>query len=247
MAQQFFKNIILLALIAICSPIWAQDIHPNFAAIHAKSYGKWPKTISFTQKTVNYRADTVFRTQIWHEAGIFPSLFRIDLGDLKDGNAMIYRGDSTYHFRKSKIVRADIEPNILIYLLGGMFFETVDQVAQKLKKDGFDISKSFKTKWNGKDALVFGTDKDDPTKNQLWYDAKKHYLVRMIQQTERSRLECQFENHQQTGRIWHEGKVKIFANNKLVQTEEYSDFKIDVLLKAEFFEPSRFGSWHWLN
>jgi hypothetical protein len=231
----------------IASNVVAQDASPKFKAIHQQYYGKWPKTITFVQKTTMYRADTIFRSQIWYEAGIFPNFFRIDLGDPKDGNAIIYRGDSTYNFRKSKKLNPIVSPNILVYLLGGMFFETTDQVNQKLKKDGFDLSKTYKTTWKGRDVDVFGVDKADSTKSQLWYDVKNHYLVRMIEQRETSRLECHFENHQKIENIWHEGDVKIFVNNKLVQTENYNDFRINVPLNPDFFNPDKFGSWHWRN
>lgn len=242
------KHLALLAFGLLCyASISAQGLHPKLAAIHKEFYGQWPKTITFTQKTDMYRADTVFKTQTWYEAGIFPNFFRIDLGDPKEGNAMIYRGDSTYIFRKSKLLRATVDPNILVYLLGGMYFETAAQVAQHLQKEGFDLSKNYITKWNNRAVEVFGTAKPDSTKSQLWYDVKNHYLVRMIQQSEKSRLECHFENHQKVGKVWHEGNVKIFVNNKLVQTEAYSNFKINMALKSEFFDPNHFGSWHWLN
>jgi hypothetical protein len=233
-----------LFLLISCTAV-AQDADSKFKSIHQQYYGKWPKTITFVQKTVMYRFDTVFRTQTWYEAGIFPDLFRIDLGDPKDGNAIIYRGDSSYNFRKFKKLNPIVSPNILVYLLGGMFFQTTDQVNQKLKKDGFDLSKSYKTTWKGRETYVFGVDKADSTKSQLWYDVKNRYLVRMIEQKERSRMECHFENHQKIGNIWHEGEVKIFVNNKLVQTESYSDFRINVDLNPDFFNPDKFGSWHW--
>jgi len=235
-----------IILFALASSAFAQ-ITPKFKEIHHQFYGQWPKTITFNQKTGFYRADTLTRSQIWYEAGIFPNLFRIDLGDPKDGNAIIYRGDTTYNFRQSKKLKPAVNPNILVYLLGGMYFETVDQVNQKLAKDGFDLSKGFKSTWKGKEVDIIGVASADTTKSQLWYDAKNHYLVRMIQQNEKSRLECQFEDHQKIGKIWHEGNVKIFVNDKLVQTEEYHDFKINVALKPEFFDPEKFGSWHWLN
>jgi hypothetical protein len=240
-----FSFIGLFLLMALSSV--AQDVHPKFKAIHQQFYGKWPKTITFVQKTENYRADTVFRSQTWYEAGIFPNLFRIDIGDPKDGNAIIYRGDSTYNFRKSQKLKPNVNPNILVYLLGGMFFETIDQVNQKLKSASFDLSKYYKTTWKGHDVEVFGVANADSTKSQLWYDSKEHYLVRMIQQEEKSRLECQFENHQKVGNMWHEGFVKIFVGGKLVQTEAYSDFKINVTLNPDFFNPDKFGSWHWRN
>ncbi|MDQ7948481.1 MAG: hypothetical protein REI78_16095 [Pedobacter sp.] len=225
----------------------AQGVDPKFAAIHKQFYLQFPKTITFVQKTENYRADTLFRTQTWYEAGSLPNLFRIDIGDPKDGNAVIYRGDSTYNFRKGKLARATVDPNILVYLLGGMYFQTIDQVQQKMKTDGFDLSKSYHTKWNGRDVDVFGTATADSTKSQLWYDSREHYLVRMMQQTPESHLECHFSQHQKTGKVWHEGYVKILVNHKLVQTETYSDFKINVQLDPSFFEPSKFGTWHWLK
>lgn len=219
----------------------------KFKEIHQQFYGQWPKTITFVQKTAMYRADTVFRTQTWYEAGIFPNLFRIDLGDIKDGNAIIYRGDSTYNIRKFLKLKPMVDQNILVYLLGGMYFETLDQVTQKLTAQGFDVSKAHKSKWKGRDIDIIGTATADTTVSQLWYDAKNHYLVRMIQQKPKSRLECQFENHQQIGKMWHETNVKIYVQNKLVQTEEYSDFKTNVALNPDFFNPDKFGSWHWMK
>ena len=246
--RSFFKHLVIFALFLLCySSVSAQALHPKFVDIHKEFYGQWPKTITFVQKTDMYRADTVFRTQTWYEAGIFPNLFRIDFGGPKEGNAVIYRGDSTYNFRKAKMLKANVDPNILVYLLGGMYFETADQVNQKLKLEGFDLSKSYQSKWNNRDVEIFGTTQADTTKSQLWYDAKNHYLVRMIQQKEKSRLECHFKNHQKVGKIWHEDNVKIFVNNKLVQTEGYSDFKIDATLNPDFFNPAKFGSWHWLK
>ncbi len=245
--KHFRRLLATLFFTIIYLTVAAQTLHPKLEAIHKQLYGKYPKTISFIQKTEMYRADTVFRRQTWYEAGIFPSLFRIDFGEPKEGNSVIYRGDSTYNFRKSQKMKPNVSPNILVYLIGGMYFDKPDEVAQKLSKDGFDASKNYKTTWKGKPVEVFGVSAADSTKSQLWFDAKDHYMVRMIQQSEKSRLECHFENHQKTGNIWHESFVKIFSNNKLVQTEAYSNFKINVPLEADFFNPDKYGSWHWYN
>lgn len=242
------KKLVLLGGMVCCSIcVYAQQVAQDFKTMHQQYYGKWPKTITFVQKTEMYRADTVFRSQTWYEAGIFPKFFRIDLGDPKEGNAVIYRGDSTYHFRKSKLVKANVDPNILVYLLGGMFFDGIAQVNDKLKVEGFDLSQTYRSKWQGKDVVIFGTSKDDNSKSQLWYDVKTLYLVRMIQITPTGKLECHFSEHQKTGKVWHEGFVKIFVGDKLVQTETYSDFKIDVLLNPDFFDPNKFGTWHWMK
>ncbi|TKC05371.1 hypothetical protein FA048_16715 [Pedobacter polaris] len=241
------KYLAIALLLTITTPLVAQTINIKFKEIHNQFYGKWPKTITFVQKTNMYRADSLFKSQTWYEASIFPNLFRIDLGDIKDGNAIIYRGDSTYNFRKFQKMKPNVDPNILVYLLGGMYFESLEQVNKKLSIEGFDLSKAHKSNWKGRGIDIIGTTTADTTVSQLWYDSKDHYLVRMIQQKPKMRLECQFENHQKTGKIWHEGSVKIFVQNKLVQTEEYSDFKINVALNPDFFNPDKFGSWHWMK
>lgn len=238
---------IVMPLIFLAINTEAQTLSEDFKEIHQKFYGKWPKTITFIQKTGFYKADTLNRTQTWYEAGIFPRLFRIDFGEPKDGNSVIYRGDTAYNFRQMQAVKPVVNPNILIYLLGGMYYDKVDEVFKKLGNDGFDLSKSYQAVWNGRQALVFGVASADSSKSQLWFDAKDHYLVRMIQQKEKSRLECHFAKHQQINKIWHETEIKIFANNKLIQTEEYHDFKTNVPLQESFFDPAKYGSWHWLK
>src|SRR5437868_2389575 len=67
--------------------------------------GKWYKTFHFIQTTENYRNDSLIRTATWYEAIMFPDKFRIDFGDPKNGNAVIYNKDSGYVFRNSKLAR----------------------------------------------------------------------------------------------------------------------------------------------
>lgn len=237
----------VMPLIFLGINLHAQTLNPKFKEIHQKFYGKWPKTITFIQKTGFYKADTLNRTQTWYEAGIFPRLFRIDFGDPKEGNGVIYRGDTAYSFRQGQKPKPVVNPNILVYLLGGMYYDTADQAFKKLGADGFDLSKTYQTTWNGRTATAFGVASADSTKSQLWFDAKDHYLVRMIQQKEKSRLECHFAKHQLINKIWHETEIKIFLNGKIYQTEEYHDFKTNVTLNPDFFDPDKYGSWHWLK
>lgn len=241
------KVAVTICLVFLSLGIFAQSVHPKLALVHKQYYLRFPKTISFTQQTEIYRADTVFRRQTWYEAGQFPNLFRIDFGHPREGNAVIFRGDSTYNFSKGKLMKPSISPNILIYLLGGMYFEPLEQVSQKLTKKGFDVSKGYSATWKGRAVDIVGVSTPDSTKSQLWFDAKEHYLVRMVEQRDISRLECQFEGHQKTDKVWHETFVKIYSNNKLVQTEAYSNFRTNVTLQPSFFDPNSYGTWHWLK
>lgn len=99
------------------------------------------KNFTFTQTTENYRNDSLVKTATWYEAIVFPDDFRISFGDIRDGNAMIQKKDSVYNFRKGNLVRRTAKGEDLTFMLGGMYFIPFDSVKNRMRKDGYDISK----------------------------------------------------------------------------------------------------------
>src|ERR1700689_4503039 len=83
--------------------------------------GKWYHTFTFVQTTESYKNDSLVKTATWYEALLFPDKFRIDFGDLKNGDAMIFASDSAYRFRNGVLVSAAPDPDDLTFLLGGLF------------------------------------------------------------------------------------------------------------------------------
>src|SRR3978361_1176730 len=119
--------------------------------------GKWYKTFHFVQTTENYRNDSLVRTSTWYEAVIFPDKFRIDFGDLKNGNAVIYNKDSAYNFRNNKLVRVTPNDDDLTFLLGGMYFYSFDTVKAMITRLGYDINKFHEDTWQNKPVYVIGS------------------------------------------------------------------------------------------
>ena len=68
--------------------------------MHDRYAGKWYRTFSFSQTTEIYRNDSLKRSETWYENIKFPNNFRIDFGDPDSGNAVIFKNDSSYLFRK---------------------------------------------------------------------------------------------------------------------------------------------------
>src|SRR5205085_10609058 len=93
--------------------LFSFDTHKDAGDVLKKMYkrygGKWFRTFHFIQSTENYRNDSLIRTSTWYEAIIYPDKFRIDFGDLKNGNAVLYNKDSAYNFRNHKLAR--VTPN----------------------------------------------------------------------------------------------------------------------------------------
>lgn len=237
------KKIMLVASILIgTTNIKAQTVIDQVL----KTYGnKWPKTLSFTQTTTLFTANGEVK-QTWFEAGSLPKYFRIDFNRDK-GNSVIFNGNTSFRFKEHKLVQTGVNNNPLIYLLGGMYFEKIDTVNSKLTKLGVDIKTQEKGVWKGKSVQILGAKAGDTTKTQLWFDTKELYLVRFIQHTGKDLMDIHFAGQKKIGSTWHEMIVDIYQNGKIIQKEEYADFKTNITLDERIFDPNQFGKIHWLN
>jgi len=212
--------------------------------MHARYAGKWYHNFTFDQTTQFYRNDSLKGEQTWYEALIFPDKFRIDFGAPDSGNAVIYKGDSAYNFRKGKLRSVRKDENDLTFLLGGMYFFTFDQSLQKLKTLGYDLDKFHEDSWKGRPVFVVGAAKGDLTVNQLWIDKENLYLMRMLKFEKDRKEEAIFDDQKQFGGGWSETKCNFYFNDKLVQVEVYHNCKVDVPLDERLFDPGFFGQEH---
>jgi hypothetical protein len=241
----------LLVVLFLAAGISSYASSPNepvgLQKMYAKYAGKWYRSFTFTQTTETFRNDSLQRTQTWYEASIFPDRFRIDFGVPDSGNAVIYKGDTAYNFRRGKLRSARKDANDLTFLLGGMYFYPYETVTAKMKGLGYDLEKSFETTWKGTPVYVVGANSDGEKVNQLWIDQEKLCVVRFIKYENGRKEEGILEAHIKAGNGWTETKASFYFNDKLIQKETYHDFKPNAPLEEKLFDPALFGSWHWVK
>ncbi len=213
--------------------------------MHDRYTGKWYKTFTFVQTTENYRNDSLVRTSTWLEAIQFPDKFRMDFGDLKNGNSVIYNKDSAYFFRNSKLVRTTVNDEELTFLLGGMYFFPLDTALQRLPRSGYDLNKFHDDAWQGKPVYVIGADKTGEKVSQLWIDKEKLILLRFINFKDGHKEEGVFEDHKKLGGGWSETKCTFFVDDKILQKENYKECNVNQQINPEVFSPAKFGKVHW--
>lgn len=223
----------------------AQEVSQALNKVIETYGGKWPKTLSFTQTTTLF-SPTGETKQTWYEAGSLPEKFRIDFNREK-GNTVIFNNGKEYYFRENKLTRTGPIHNPLIYILGGMYFDSKDSVEQKLKNLGVDTKTESAGLWKGKNVLIVGALTGDTTKTQLWFDKKDLYLVRFLQNEGKDKMDIHFSGQKKIGNTWHEMIVDVYQNGKMRQKEEYMDFRTNVKLDDGIFDPDKFGSIHWLK
>jgi len=213
--------------------------------MHDKYSGQWYKSFTFTQTTERYKRDTLVDTQTWYEALKLPDLFRIDFGDLKDGNAVIFHRDSMYIFRHDSLKRKEVNDDNLTFLLGGMYFIPFDSVTVHLNALNYDLQKFHEDTFMGKPVYVIGANKAGEKVNQLWIEQDRLILLRFIEYTDGRKSEGVFENHLPFEGGWCEQKCSFYFDDQLAQVEYYHNCKANVSLDDAIFDPKMFGKVHW--
>ena len=208
--------------------------------MHDRYAGKWYKTFSFNQTTEVYHNDSLKRTETWYENIKFPNDFRIDFGSPDSGNTVIFKNDSSYFFRNGKRTGVRPDENDLVFLLGGMYFYSFDEVITKMKSLGYNLDKSHEDTWKGKGVYVIGAGKGEDSVNQIWLDKNNLNLVRMLKFDTKQKEEGLFENHVKLGGGYSESLVYFYINDTLVQVEKYHDMKANVDIDNSIFDPKNF-------
>lgn len=215
-------------------------------AMYKKHAGKGCKSFTFSQDNRHYKNDTVAGTSVWHEAIEYPDKFRIDFGDPKEGNAVIFRNDSAYHFRKGKLTGKEPDKNDLLLLLGGMYYRTADDAIQRLKDLNFDLGKFSENKLNNSAVYVVGAMRGDSLVNQFWVEKRSLRVLRIISRLDESRImDIRFENFVKNCGGYTETLVKAWINGKMAQEEKYKEINPGAAIPAGIFDPEQFGKTHW--
>ncbi len=217
-------------------------------AMHKRYMGKAAKTVTFVQYNTHYQADTVSGKSTWYEAIAYPTNFRIDFGEIKEGNAVIFARDSIFNFKNGQNTRKQPFKNNLILLAGGMNFMAKDKIMAELKSAGYDLSKFRTDTHNGKPAYVIGAAEGDFTSSQFWIDKKNLHLVRTLEKMPNGDIrEARFSKHIKSGKGWIETDVLFLVNGKKTQLEEYKEIKPNAILDSRLFDAAHFGKVHWKN
>ncbi len=217
-------------------------------AMHDAYDGRWYKTLTFTQQTIQYRgagADTT----IWYEALKLPGRLRIDIAPVDSGNGLLFTGDHRYVYRAGQLVfdRPEIHP--LLVLGFDVYIRPVDSTIARLDSLGFDMSVITEDVWDGREAYVVGDTSAGATSGRFWIDSERLLFLRLVQPTgpDGALRDIRFRDYRPAGGGWVAPTVEFYRDTSLVLLEKYTDINTDRVLRDELFDPTGWGSVpHWL-
>jgi outer membrane lipoprotein-sorting protein len=238
----------LLLLLTLAVPAFAdfKTGEEVVAAMKKKYDGKWYKTLTFEQKTINYKPDGTSESHIWYEALTVPGKLRIDFAPSEKGDGIIFADGKLYSFRDGKLMNSRDFVHPLLVLGFDVYGQPVETTAAQLKGLGIDLSVVHEEPWQNGTAVVIGAKQGDLTSPQFWVDKKNLVFTRLFQAVGRDKKniqETQFNGYQKVkGGGWVSAEVKFFVDGKLATTEEYSNIKTGNALSPDLWNPEKWMS-----
>ncbi len=237
---------ILLSLALILLPAGRPAGPPSgeviVRAAYARYAGKWPRTITYVQRTEDLGTE---RPQTWYTALELPGKLRVDIAPLGVGRALIVRGDSTFGYGAGQLRSASRQPNPLLLLLYDLHTQPPERTIASLKALGFDLTKSHEDNWVGRPMLVVGAAKGDSVSDQFWFDKERMVVVRLI--ANRRTFEARIAAYKQFGGGWVEGAVETWNRGRLVRKQENTEIKVGMKHEAGLFDPRNYAVPKWVG
>lgn len=220
--------------------------------MHDAYFGKWYKTLTFTQRTTLRRQGGAPVEQTWLESMRYTpekgTQLRIDMGDLSEGRGVLYTADSSWRVVSgtSRLPRA--EGNEFIPLIQSVYVQPVAQTEAELTRLGFNLSRAYVTIVEGKPAWIVGAvNASDSTSSTFAVDTLRKVLMRVtLARNGQAPINASLGGYVRAGHGWLATKIDMSSRGVPIQTEEYSDWKVDVELPASLFDITQWSTApHW--
>jgi len=215
--------------------------------------GRWFKTLTFAQATTTRDSTGKERAATWYESLRYTAArgteLRIDTGDPAAGNGVLYSPDSLWVFRGGKQVAVRAGGNRLLPLIEGVYVQPVERTVQELASTGVDLTRPVvRDQWRGRPVWIAGAvATGDTTSPQFWVDVETKALVRGIYSPVAGApvMDMRLDSLVATGGGWLATRCEFWIAGKLAQTEEYHDWRTNVLSPG-LFDPATWSSApHW--
>ncbi len=216
--------------------------------MHDRYAKTWYETLTFTQKSTTYNADGTTKIETWNEALSLPAKLRIDIGPPTENNGYLMVDGTLTILKGGKEVVTRPLVNMLLVLGFDVYRQSPETTAKVAKDEGYDLTKVHEETWQGQPAYVVGAEKGDLKSKQFWVDKKRGLFVRLFEPTQADAAkfqEIRFDDYREMAGGWVAARVEVYADDKKVFSEDYSDIRCNAKLDAGTFDPKKFKATHW--
>jgi hypothetical protein len=217
-------------------------------AMHDRYAKSWYANLTFTQKSTTYNADGTKKVETWHEALTLPAKLRIDIGPPENNDGYLMVDGTLTILKGGKESGTHPLVNMLLVLGFDVYGQAPEATARVVAAEGYDLKKVHEETWEGQPVYVVGAEKGDLQSKQFWVEKKRLLFVRLFEPTQADLgkfQEIRFEDYGPMTGGWVAARVEVYADDKKVFSEGYSDIQSNVKLNPGTFDPKQFNTTHW--
>jgi hypothetical protein len=208
---------------------------------NAYAGGRWYKNFTFSQQTHFYKNGKEQSMEIWHEAISLPGKLLIKFNSKDSKNGMLFDNSKFYMFKEGAETFTKPMINDLLLTSFDVYFLKPYETMHLLDSLGYNLKLVREDNFEGRKVLVIGAKQGDETSNQLWIDAERFYLHKVIYKMGKVNNNVVFANYEKIENNWVAKKVTFTQNGVLTQVEDYFDIKFPKEINADTFKPEKFA------
>ena len=230
-------------VLAVMHP--AEDGEALLRRMNAVHRDTWFRTMIFVQKTSYPGSDRPEET--WYETMSRPGRLRIDIErDGEIAGRMLFRSDSVYQFVGDRR-HAQPQVHYLLLVAHDIHVGDPDAIIGKLRALGYDLSKTGKATYQGRDVVTVGAVTGDTTSRQFWVDPERLIAVRFLQTNPNGAVsDVQVGGFTSQGPAVVEGTITFLTNGRPGMVEEYTWIRTGVEIPEILFDPEHDAPPAWI-
>ena len=214
--------------------------------MHDRYSGNWYRTLRFAQTNTFYTQSGKEEKSRWVENLSVPGRLRIDFEPLSSKSGMLILNNRVTTYDNGRRVDSRRSIQAILTLTADVYAIPAAVTIRRLDSLKIDLDKFRTDKLDKKKVYVIGADDGDLQSNQVWIDAERLLLVRLIQTEARGDRTVTTDTSVGEYRdidgfpVAHE--YVSMRDGKPYFKEEYENVRVNADLPAGIFDPTRWSS-----
>lgn len=215
--------------------------------MHNAYAGKWYRTLKLRQTNTFYTQSGKEEKSRWVQSLSVPGKLRVDFEPLSSKSGLLILDNRVTTFDNGRRIdsRRSIQP--ILTLTADVYANSPAVTLRRLDSLGIDLGRFRADRLDRNPVYVIGARNDeDVQSNQVWIDAERLVLVRLIQREKRGDrtivTDTRLRDYKQVEGVPVAHQLVATRDGRPYFKEEYENVRVNESIPSRFFDPSRWAS-----
>jgi hypothetical protein len=214
--------------------------------MHDHYSGKWYRTLRFNQTNTFYTSSGKEEQSHWVQNLSVPGRLRIDFEPLSSKSGLLILNNRVTTFDNGRRIDSRRSIQAVLTLTADVYAIPVSVTMRRLDSLKIDTDKFHVDKLDKKKVYVIGAEEGDLESSQVWIDASRLVLVRLIQKEKRGErtvvTDTRVGEYREIDGFLVAHEFVSMRDGRPYFREQYENVKVNGDLPDGIFDPSRWSS-----